>query len=291
MVAPAADRRGRTVLRAHDADMSSNFIIMRASPDWLNFDIQETRAFCRRLGQREDLIIEFDDHWRQTFAITYRELRHEMKMITLASIAATRHCQLGGMSELIDPADDDLFVFMDDDDWTAPHLFDVLRSRPVPKDGWLWGSIFLGSFLVDVPGTEDAPGRAAGTPALQKRPLHDFLYTNNYAITGRCVKRLGPHALFDHMDGQQALRAGQFAPLKIASHLSCANKHPWSTMAILSNSRSPGFLDRLHPMLVGYAHAINSIELDDDTRWIGPYLDGLGACVVRTLASLASHRR
>jgi hypothetical protein len=271
--------------------MSRNFIIMRASPDWLNFDLEETRAFCRGLGQREDLIIEFADRWRQTFGITYSELRHEMKAITLAAIAATRDCQLGGMSELIDPANDDLFVFMDDDDWTAPHLFEVLRSLPTPQDGWLWGSIFLGSFLVDVPGTEDAPGRAAGTPALQKRALHDFLYTNNYAVTGRCVKQLGPHALFDHMDGQQALRAGKFAPLKLASYLSCTNKHPWCTMAILSNSRSPSFLERLYPMLVGYAHEINSAELDNDTRWISSHLDRLRACVVRTLASAASHRR
>jgi hypothetical protein len=270
--------------------MSRNFIIIRASPDWLNFDVEETRAFCRGLGQREDLIIEFADRWRQVFEVTYCELRHEMKAITLDTIAATRRCELGKISDLADPADDDLFVFMDDDDWTAPHLFEALRSLAPAEDGWLWGSIFLGSFLVDVPGTEDAPGRAAGTPALQKRALRDFLYTNNYAVTGRCVKRLGLHALFDHMEGQQALRAGRFKPLKVGAYLSCANKHPWCTMAIASNSQSPDFFQRLYPTLVDYAHALRPVELDAETRWIKPYLDRLGACVARTLSTAARDR-
>jgi hypothetical protein len=270
--------------------MSRNFIIIRASPDWLNFDLEETRAFCRSLGQREGLIIEFADRWRQVFEVTYCELRHEMKAITLDTIAATRHCELGKISDLADPADDDLFVFMDDDDWTAPHLFEALRSLTPAEDGWFWGSIFLGSFSVDVPGTEDAPGRTAGTPALQKRALHDFLYTNNYAVTGRCVRRLGLHALFNHMDAQQALRTGGFKPLKVGAYLSCANKHPWCTMAIASNSQSPDFFQRLYPMIVDYAHALRPVELDGDTRWIKPYLDRLGACVARTLSTAARHR-
>jgi hypothetical protein len=265
--------------------MSGNYIIMRASPDWLNFDLEESRVFCRHHGLPENLIADFANQWQQTFGVSYGEIRHEIKSITLSAIAATRHCQLGSMADLGDPADEDLFVFMDDDDWSAPHLFEVLRSAETPRDGCLWGSIFLGSFLVDVPGAEEVPGRMAGTPALQKRALHDFLYTNNYAVTGRAVKRLGVRAIFEHSDGQRALRAGQFTPLKIRSYLSCANKHPWCTMAISYNSHAPGFLDSLYTTLLDYAQALERLELDADTRWISPHLDRLKALVVRNLSA------
>jgi hypothetical protein len=235
-----------------------------------------------KLGELiEGAIADFAMRWEQTFGVSYGEIRHEIKSITLSSVAATRHCQLGGVANLENPANDDLFVFMDDDDWTAPHLFEVLRSAETPRDGCLWGSIFLGSFLVDVPGTEEVPGRLAGTPALQKRALHDFLYTNNYAVTGRAIKRLGASAVFEHSDGQRALRAGQFAPLKVRSYLSCANKHPWCTMAISYNSHAPGFLEGLYMTLLDYAQALECLELDADTRWIAPYLDRLKALVAR----------
>jgi hypothetical protein len=81
------------------------------------------------------------------------------------------------------------------------------------------------------------------------------------------------------------LRAGQFTPQKVQSYLSCANKHPWCTMAISRNSQSPGFLERLYPALLDYAQALECLELDAETRWIAPYLDRLKACVARTLSA------
>jgi hypothetical protein len=264
--------------------MTGNYIVLRQSPDWLRFDLDESRVFCRRHGLPTNLIADFATSWHQNFGISYGEIRHQLKQITLSAITATRHCQLVSMADLKDPADEDLFVFMDDDDWCAPHLFEVLRSTKSPGDGYLWGSIFLGSFLVDVPGIDEVPGRAAGTPALQKRVLHDFLYTNNYAITGRTINRLGIQAVFEHSHGQRALRAKQFLPQKLQSYLSCANKHPWCTMAISYNSHSPAFLDHLYEALLDYAQALKCLRLDADTRWIAPYLDRLEGLVALNLS-------
>jgi hypothetical protein len=150
--------------------VNRNYIVMRASPDWLNFDLEESRPFCRRLRLREDLIIEFAERWRRTFGISYGEIRHELKAITLGAIAATRDCRLGGAADLDDPADDDLFVFIDDDDWSAPHLFEALRSMETPSDGWFWGSVFLGKFLVDAPGYAGGGAPRWARPSCRSAP-------------------------------------------------------------------------------------------------------------------------
>jgi hypothetical protein len=265
--------------------VSRNYIVLRASPDWLNFKLEETRAFCRRFKLPDNLIIDFAESWQRTFGMSYGEIRQEIKAITLSTIAATRDCRLAGVGELESPADDDLFVFTDDDDWTAPHLFEALRSAAPLEDGFVWGSIFLGRYLVDAPGIGEVRGVAAGSPALQKRALQNFLYTNNYAVTGRAVRRLGTGQIFEHDGAQQAMAAGDFAPAMVRSYLSATNKHPWSTMAIMHNSRSPGFLDRLEAMLIAYARALDEVAVDADTRWVIPYLDRMKALTRQVLAS------
>jgi hypothetical protein len=37
---------------------------------------------------------------------------------------------------------------------------------------------------------------------LQKRTLQDVVYTNNYSVTGRALKRLGIQAIFEHYRAQ-----------------------------------------------------------------------------------------
>lgn len=91
--------------------------------------------------------------------------------------------------------------------------------------------------------------------------------------------------MFEHLDGQEAMQAGRFSPVKVESYLSCANKHPWCTMAIMHNSRSPGFLERLDTMFFDYADALDPVVSDSDTRWIAPYLEGLKALVARITAA------
>lgn len=158
----------------------------------------------------DDLILDLANMWRRTFGMDFREFRHEMKQIALATMAACRNCYLlTSFHPPSEPGADDLFVFMDDDDWISPGLFDMLRANETPQDGFLWGSIYLGKLLVDL------PGHPVGSPVLQKRKLQDIVYTNNYAVTGLAVKRLGIQTIFEHGDAQKNLDIGAFRPQKI----------------------------------------------------------------------------
>lgn len=260
--------------------LSNNYIVLRASPDWLNFNLDDSRVFCKKLGMSEDLIVSFADRWQRTFRMDFREFRHEMKQIALATIAVCRNCQLLASFDLrMKPADDDLFVFMDDDDWIAPGLFETLRALDAPRDGFLWGSIHLGKFLVDLPRIP------LGTPVLHKRALLDVVSTNNYGMTGRAIKRLGIQAIFEHYRAQETLGAGAFRPDKVPYYLSCANKHPCCTM--YAHLNSPYLSEGLRPTIAAYAEALCEIQLDRDTLWIAPSLRRLEAIVSRSLAATA----
>jgi hypothetical protein len=262
--------------------MADNYVVLRASPDWRNFDIEQTRPFCRNAGLPEDLIIRFVEHWERTFALDYREFRHQMKQITLRSISACRTSRFLGSIELGDVlSDDDLFLFMDDDDWVAPTLFDVLRGCETPADGFLWSSIGLGKNFAVRPIEKRAP-------LLQKRLLNDVIYTNNYCVTGQAIRRLGIQALFEHSRAQESLNDKQFSPQKIAHYLSCANKHPCSTVFIQFNSETPEILEHLRETIAGIADEQKDAKLDADTHWVAPYLRQFETVVRRSLLTTTS---
>ena len=225
----------------------------------------------------DDLILDLADKWRRTFGMDFREFRHEMKQIALATMAACRNCYLlTSFHPPSEPGADDLFVFMDDDDWISPGLFDMLRAYETPQDGFLWGSIYLGKLLVDL------PGHPVGSPVLQKRKLQDIVYTNNYAVTGLAVKRLGIQTIFEHGHAQKNLDTGAFRPQKIAPYLSCANKHPCCTVWAYYNL--PRLSEGIRPAIAAYAEELRAVQLDQDTLWIPPSLRRLEAIVSRCLA-------
>jgi hypothetical protein len=257
--------------------MAENYIVLRKSPDWLHFDLDESRAFCRNVGLPEDTIVRFAAHWRQNFALDYRQVRHEMKEIAVASISACRRSRFLRTIDHLEhfsPNDDDFIFFTDDDDWVAPNLFEIIRSYE-PHDGMLWGSIFLGKMYADT------PREKRGTPALQKRQLDDIVRTNNYCVTGRALRRLGLPAVFEHYHAEEALLKGNFLPQKISSYLSCANKHPCCTVSIQYNADTLEFRERLRETIISYARELEEIRLDADTLWISPYLHRLGGIMRR----------
>jgi len=260
--------------------LANNYVVLRASPDWLHFNLDDSRAFCRNIGLPEDLMIGFADMWQRTFGMDFRNFRHEMKQIALATVAACRDCELLTSFDLpMEPADNDLFVFMDDDDWIAPDLFEALRTFEMPLDGFLWGSLFLGKFLVDIPRIP------LGSPALVKRALHNIVTTNNYAVTGRALKRLGIQAICEHYRAQDKLNTGAFQPHNVAPYLSCANKHPCCT--VWAKFNLPHLSEGLRPPIAAYAEALRAIQLDHDTIWIAPSLRHLEAVVSRCLSDAA----
>jgi hypothetical protein len=40
-----------------------DFIVLRSSPDWRTFDIQQSRQFCQFVGIPDDAVINFANTW------------------------------------------------------------------------------------------------------------------------------------------------------------------------------------------------------------------------------------
>src|SRR5258708_20316700 len=92
---------------------------------------------------------------------------------------------------------DALVVFIDDDDWLAPHLFARFRefaAAGAGVDGFRWGPVRLGR---DFKLTMDADAAFALRPTLTLRPI-DRIYTTSYQATRAPYGRLVIAPLFDH---------------------------------------------------------------------------------------------
>ena len=256
----------------------TNYIALRESPDWLTFDLEQSRAFLRGIGFQEDLVVRYAQEWRRVFGCDFRQFRHDVKLITLESIQACRNSTLISINSVANLVkDEDLVLFVDDDDWVSPHLFETVQSQPTNHlDGFIWGSIFVGKFLSDLP---DVP---MGSPIIVKRRLDDTVYTNNYIVSGSLLISAGLRQVQEHFDAQTALCLGRFKPNRMASYLSCTNKHPGCTVFIKRNSSAIYAEDRLFDAMREYEEALNIAELDQETGWIGPYVQRLRD-VVRTL--------
>jgi hypothetical protein len=227
-----------------------NLIVLRRSPDWRSFDLNDSRRFCSSIGRPEDLVIRFAEQWKSSHRLDYRQFRHEVKQIALASIATCRNATLVNLGDIhvATLADNDLLYFTDDDDWVIPDLFAILRAEQI-EDGFLWGSLWLGL-------------RRLGESIFVKRDLDARVYTNNYCVAGGFVRRLGLAAVMEHFDAQNAFDANASRVRRLPRYLSCTNKHPCSTLMI--EFGAPG-LAEVAPLLA-------DLRLDDESAWIAPYL-------------------
>lgn len=260
--------------------MGRNYVVLRRSPDWRTFDLQETRAFLRQFsGMAEDMIIRFAERWDAAFVVDFLGYRQAMKDLSLGLAHEVQNATVLDHSSLATTilADDDLLFFTDDDDWTAPFLFERLRAAGDPGDGWLWRSVFVGKLF------SDTRYEKGGDPLVQERPASDVVYTNNYAVSGAAWQRLGPERLLEHYSAQQALDAGQFRPRRSDAFLTAANKHLCCTVAIECNGRAPGVLDDL-PRALGVVLAEAAAAVPSEAiRWISDPLAHFIAINRRTL--------
>ena len=248
--------------------MARNYVILRRSPDWRTFDIQETRVFLRQFsGMAEDMIIRFAEVWDMALALDFLAYRHEMKALSLACAYAVKDAIVLGHAELANLIvdDDDLLFFTDDDDWTAPHLFQSLRAYGEAGDGWLWRSIFVGKLF------GDTPYEKRGDPIVQERPASDVVYTNNYAVSGSAWKRLGPDRLLEHYWAQQVLDEGAIQLRRSDDYLTAANKHLCCTVAVNHNGQSPAYLSDLRGAVGQVVAEVEAFRPGERIDWItGP---------------------
>ncbi|MFD1951262.1 hypothetical protein ACFSGX_10855 [Sphingomonas arantia] len=211
----------------------TNYVVLRASPDWATFDLEETRPFLRLHKLDENLVIDFARIWDATFRLSYRMVRARLKALTLVTIEAVHDATVLRYDAFDAGAitAQDRIIFHDDDDWLAPHVFEELARLP-QADGYRWGSIRIGlDFDLTAPG--------AGILAL--RPLSDIVYTNNYAVGGAAFLTRGREAMFEHSQAARAFAQPDMVVTDSSDYLSCAVKHPCSTLAAKWAMREPAF--------------------------------------------------
>lgn len=240
-----------------------NYIVLRNSPDWLSYDRDQSRSFCARFALPENTIVDFMSIWDAALDIDYRHFRQAVKNIALANFKEVRESIFLGIEEFraIELRPDDLVAFVDDDDWLSPELFIRLRAVSGATDGAKWGSIRVGPVFSQSP-------QAATHGVFYARPIDQVLYTNNYAAAGRAIMRLGVDSLFEHSAAQQQLDARKYTPVTVAEYLSCAHKHPCSTMTILFLLSFEPF--RLDPRaeIERFAEELMQAAPEENMRWI-----------------------
>jgi hypothetical protein len=273
----------RSSFAQSDERRGTNFIVVRHSPDWLSFDPESSRAFCVKSGAPETLIIDFMAIWNAAVAVDYRQFRFRIKEIAQQTLISVEHAQVISDADLralalagkVPP--DAFIVFVDDDDWLAPHLFARLRefaSVGAGLDGFRWGMVRLGRDLY----TSDADANFALHPTVTLRPIDQkTIYTNNYAVRGIALERLGVDAVCECLDAQAQYNTGRFAPATVAEYLSCTTKHPASTMAAHHLLGSEGFRCDLRADIRRWAEGVMAVPLPIDLAWMEVPRDQLAA--------------
>lgn len=243
-----------------------NFVVLRRSPDWPTFDLEQSRSFCSSLGLPETAVIDFAARWDRIFETTYLRYRQAMKEISLDCARRVRDALVidHGQVASVDVTDEDLFYFTDDDDWVAPELFEVLRGAGATRDGWLWSSPGLASRSSDDGTTH--------TAVLEARRVGAIAYTNNYAVSGAALRRLRLPAVLEHFEAQQALDSGTFAPATLDRPLSAANKHLCCVTFLTREFRGVALPSDLRATLAGLNAALPMLELPPGAGWMAPPL-------------------
>jgi len=250
-----------------------NYIVVRHSPDWLSFDPEASRAYCVKNGLPEMLIIDFMAVWDAAVAVDFRQFRFRIKEIAQQNLVSVEGGRIIGdaafhvlaLAGEVPP--DALVVFIDDDDWLAPHLFARLRefaAAGAGVDGFRWGPVRLGR---DFKLTMDADAAFALRPTLTLRPI-DRIYTNSYAVSGAALGRLGIDALFEDFDALTLFESGRFAPATVAQYLSCINKHPASSLVASFLLGSEDFRRDPRADIGRWSEGVMSVPLPVDLAWM-----------------------
>jgi len=240
--------------------MEKNRLVMRASPDWLNFDIEKTRPFLASFRLPETLIIDFDALWRRHFRDDYRTIRARLKALAVQTYNDVRQASFVHHADWHpDEPLDGWISFLDDDDWMSPALFESLPAPQPRDDGALWGSLRLGRVFA-------ANGYAESL--FQFRALDRTVYTNNYAVTAPALQRLGWKSLFEHDGAQTTFDRADFRYITSSQYLSCAVKHPCCTMSINYLMNHECFRADPRREMTKFMEALEAVSLDELAEWL-----------------------
>jgi hypothetical protein len=168
---------------------------------------------------------------------------------------------------------DDLIFFTDDDDWASPHLFSRIAGHIGGGDGARWGSIRVG------PGPDVSPVGGSTGKVLLARAIDDEIYTNNYALSGGAVNRLGLDAVLEHWRAMQLYRSGGFAPTPIGLYLSVANKQPCCALSARFLLEGEDFRKDPRGVIVRFAETLDHAAAPDFAPWVASPLARFRALV------------
>jgi hypothetical protein len=253
-----------------------NIIVRRSSPDWAHFDIEQSRQFLARIGLDETIIVDFAAIWDATFAIDYCRFRQRVKEIATRTLRAVRNAALVELADFKPRTcgDDDLIAFIDDDDWLHLDLFDAIRSGS-SADGAIWGSVVVGDGFL---------GRKPDAVAqIELRPIKRWVFTNNYAVTGRLLKRLAAGAVIEHDHAHEAMLRGKFQPAIVRRYLSATNKHPCSILSATHHLQTD-FRQDPRSVIAQRRSALAEARLTVDTKWMAREVSDFLALYDQTLA-------
>ena len=245
--------------------MAADLIVLRASPDWEHFDMEMSRLFLRRAGLPDDLVIEFATLWDRSFKADYRTVRAQLKALAEATYRGVHGARLIPHEHWDEASSgpEAWIAFVDDDDWMAPHLFEALGRPSAGHDGARWANVRVGREFADEPYPQGI---------IHRRPADTVLYTNNYAVTGRAVRRLGRAPLFEHFHAKTVFKDSSFNVLASNAYLSCAVKHPCSTLSVKFLMQRPDFRADPRAEMGRFVDALHASEPLPEDAWLaGPY--------------------
>jgi hypothetical protein len=230
-------------------------LIQRQTVDWLQLSDaefqQQSREFCKLWGKPEDTVWQLFRLWNQTFAIDYREVRQQLKDISLENFHSAQGVTFVPYQNYKNlPQQDGYYIFLDDDDWVDPqvvaHLSAQLTAFASPPALLLWRSANIGSpqqeFVVFVWG------------------MNGRCMTNNYATHHAWLKPFSKiHEVLQHKDAEKVFGKGVKIP-----HLDCAltvsNKSPISSVSLdrgLSGDLCPA---RLKALVANYLERMRKVQ-------------------------------
>ena len=245
-------------------DEPKNYIVLRRSPDWLSFDMEDTRKFLSEFPLPNDMIIEFAKLWDRRMGLSYKQYRNKMKILATKVAISVANCTLISTTDIdeINFNDKDRIYFIDDDDWVAPHLFASLARVEPAEHGWMWDSIFVGKLF------GQTPFEGPGADLIEERPSSNVIYTNNYAVTGQFLKTFGRKLVEEHYHAQILLDNGSFQPVRINEYLSAANKHLCCTVCIHYNGSNDMFMQNMSHGLEEVVIGLESVQLTERSDWL-----------------------
>jgi hypothetical protein len=230
-------------------------LVQRQTVEWSQLSDagfhQQSREFCKLWGKPEDYVWQLFRLWNQTFAIDYREVRQQLKNISLQNFRHTQDVDFVPYQNYKNlPQQDGYYIFLDDDDWVDPeivtHLAAQLTTFASPPPLLLWRSANIGSpqqeFVVFVWG------------------MNGRCMTNNYAVHRAWLQPFSNiHEVLQHKDAGKVFGEGMKIP-----HLDCAltvsNKSPVSSVSLdrgLNGDLSPA---RLKALVANYLERMRKVQ-------------------------------